>query len=227
MRKLLSFLLLITFAVTAAQAQIRVKDQKIKLQTPVKTIDPAPVESKTPPPAAPPSPVNKSSNTGNQSIPVYSLTSVRISIRTGNDNKEFPSEVGVSLWLKNQAGYDYTKNCLFLVNKLKNEMRINSSTEFGLGKYDVSTEKFTLYALQRDGLKLTIEYIPNFFMDAWKIEGIVLTLEFRDQNGNLHPTLGTKAIAFNDAYGFLNGEYRAMVCLADNNLNSLTSSIVK
>jgi hypothetical protein len=106
-------------------------------------------------------------------------------------------------------------------------MRVNSNTEFGLGKYDVSTEKFTLEALQRDGLKLTIEYMPNFFMDAWKIEGIVLTLEFKDQNGNLHPTLGTKTITFNDAYGFLNGEYRAMVCLADKNLNSLTSSIVK
>src|SRR5688572_3007957 len=80
--KKLSFLsILIVFAFTATQAQIKTRVQKTKPQAPSKIIEPAPAEPKTPPP--PPS-TSKSSNTGNQDIPVYTLTSARVNIRTGS-----------------------------------------------------------------------------------------------------------------------------------------------
>jgi hypothetical protein len=63
-------------------------------------------------------------------------------------------------------------------------------------------------------------------LDAWKIEGVTLTLEFRDQNGNPHPTLGQKVITFSNAQGFLNGYFeRSMTCTTDGYFNPLTAQI--
>src|SRR4051812_27061413 len=81
---------LIVFAVTTIQAQSGKvqKPEQVPLKTrPVKTTPPpTPVINKTSEPAA---------------ASVYSLTSVRVNIRTGNDNKEFPSKVGVMLGTSN------------------------------------------------------------------------------------------------------------------------------
>jgi hypothetical protein len=185
---------------------------QIKKQVPLKVVKTSPASS---------------SGTSNQNAPVYSLSSVKVNISTGSDNKEFPSGVYIELWIKNHQGADYNKDCLYKVSDLKNEMRVNSNTELGLEKYGGAPEKFTLEALQRTGLVLSVGYLPNFFMDAWKIEGVTLTLEFKDQNGNLHPTLGTKSITFNNAYGFLNNEYHTMKCTTDQGFNSLAAAIEK
>ena len=37
--------------------------------------------------------------------PVYSLTAARVSIKTGNDNKEFPSAMYANIFQKGHAGY--------------------------------------------------------------------------------------------------------------------------
>ena len=100
--KILFLSILIVFAASAARAQIKTKVQKTRLQAPSKIIDPVPAEPKTPP--SPP-PTNKSSNTSSQDIPVYTLTSARVNIRTGNDNKEFPSQHG-GVWSDNSTGKD-------------------------------------------------------------------------------------------------------------------------
>jgi hypothetical protein len=160
--------------------------------------------------------------------PVYSITAAKVNIRTGQDNKEFPSAVYIEIWQKDHPGGAlYGQHCLFKVHDLKNEMTSNSTTELGLEKYNGAQEKFLLSTIQQYGLELTVGYQPNFFMDAWKIENITWTLEFRDQNGNLHPTMGTKIISFSNASGFLNNEYTIMKCITDQNLNPLTASIRK
>jgi hypothetical protein len=218
MKKLVFLSLLIVFAATAAKSQIKTKPEKTRLQAPSKIIAPVPVEPKTPPP--PPS-TNKSSNAGNQDIPVYTLTSARVNIKTGNDNKEFPSQVLVTLMAKSTP-QDWRN---YIQINLGNEMKINSDTEFGLdleGRAPTPLETF-----QKSGIALSINYIPNFFADAWKIESVSLILEFKDQNGNLHPSLGRKTVVFSNAYGFLNNEFRYIKCFTDASFSPLTAVISK
>lgn len=149
--------------------------------------------------------------------PVYNLTAVKANIRTGSDNKEFPSDVKTYLTARSN-----TATASFRQVNLKSEMKSNSNTEFGLEKY--GSGSITLADLQTNGLKFEIYYHANFQFDAWKIEGVSITLEFRDQEGNLHPTLGQKTISLSNANGFLNGYFeRRMICTTDGYFNPLST----
>ncbi len=190
---------------------------------------PPPPPTPPPPPPLPPS-TNNSTGTGNQITLVYSLTAVKANIRTGNDNKEYPSAVRTSLRVRGSK-MEYAS---FVQENLKNEMRSNSNTEFGLEKkrgnlYDANGNllDINLAVLQTTGFHFRIDYSANFPFDAWKIEGVTITLEFRDQNGNLHPSLGQKTITFSNANGFLNG-YKGtttMICNTDGYFNPLSAYI--
>lgn len=210
MRKIVFLSALALLAINITQAQIR------------PNVDKSNVKKSAPTP--PPAPVNKSTGTDNTAVPVYSLTSVRVKIRTGNDNKEFPSGVYISLYPRSTAEGAYKP---FSQSKLTNEMRINSETEFGLEREAQLRGEARLEAFQSAGLKFLLRYIPNIIFDAWKIENITLVLEFKDQFGNPHPTLGTKTIVFSNAYGFLNNEYQVMVCETDGSFAPLTAVIKK
>jgi hypothetical protein len=202
MKKLLYLLFLILFAGTAVKAQIKTRAaEKPKLQTPGKVIEPVPTETKTAPSA--PAPTTKSSGTTTTTTPVYVLSSARVKIKTGNDNKEFPSTVWVAVMAKSAPAQWRT----YVQGNLGNEMKINSETEFGLGQ---EAQAISLETFQQSGLVLSIQYNPNIIFDAWKIESVSLTIEFKDQNGNLHPSFGSKTILFSNAYGFLNNEFRYM-----------------
>jgi hypothetical protein len=157
--------------------------------------------------------------------PVYSLTSARVIIKTGSDNKEFLSSMFANIWLKGHQGWAYDVDCLFQIPTLKNEFAVNSTTDLGFEKLNGYPPKLLLSNIQKNGLELNVWYFVNFFMDAWKIENVSLTLEFRDQNGNLHPTMGTKIISFTNAVGFLSHDYVRMKCTTDQNLNPLVASI--
>lgn len=207
-------LMILTFSV--AQAQIKPDVEKIKANTRIKQ-----APSKTAP-APPPPPVNKT--TTSPEVLVYKLTSARVRIRTGNDNKEFSSKVLVSLKTKNTSNSVWSP---FGQQALDNEMRINSETEFGLERQSQSTAPVDLATIQSEGLKLKMTYLPNWLTDAWKIESVSLILEFKDQHGNLHPTMGNKTIVFSNAYGFLNNDYRDIECVTDGNLAPLTAVIKK
>ena len=227
MKKLLSITILAAFTASTATSQTVQKSVRpVKQNVIIKTV---PGQPPPPPPApAPPPPsTNKTSATGTQNTLVYTLTAIRVNIGTGSDNKEFPSKVGVSVWKKGTQLGDYLNNCLYYVNDLKNEMAVNSKTDIGLEKYEGSSDKFSLTNLQISGLEMRVSYDPNFFMDAWKVENISLTLEFKDQNGNYHPTMGRKTISFSNAIGFLNSEYTYFKCITDQDFNPLTASIQK
>jgi len=203
--------------------------QVVTRETPVKKnviIKPA----ATPPPAPAPAPATKTSPPSQPQqpaqqapTPVYSLTAVKVTIKTGTDNKEFPSVLGLTVLDKNGNTPLYG----LPGNGIKNELAVNSVMDFGLQTDGMrpTAEALRLETIQRTGISLKIYYGPNFFMDAWKIEGVSLTLEFKDQNNNLHPTLGSKTIVFNTAKGFLNNTYHTMRCLADGNFTALTSPI--
>ena len=95
MKKNLLLTILIAFITGVLYAQSTIVEKPIKNTQSLKSISaPAPA------PAPAPSPTSKTAAPATKTdVPasVYSLTSVRVNIRTGNDNKEFPSEVGVML----------------------------------------------------------------------------------------------------------------------------------
>jgi len=220
MKKLLFISFLSVFVISISFAQIIQKPTApVKQKGIIKTVPPAP-----PAPAPAPASTNKSTTTGTQNTLVYSLTAVKASIRTGNDNKEYPSNVWVSLGVRG-SGMEYA---FFTQENLKNEMKSNSNTEFGLEKkWTLSKNDISLDVLQTTGIRCRVWYHANFQLDAWKIEGVTVTLEFRDQNGNLHPTLGQKTITFSNANGFLNGYpgTTTMICTTDGYFNPLSASI--
>lgn len=222
MKKILFITIIAVLITSVATSQVIQKSvPAVKQNVIIKTVPPPP-----PPPApAPPQPsTNKSTTSGNQNTLVYSLTAVKANIKTGNDNKEYPSNVWVSVGVRG-SGMEYA---FFKQENLKNEMKSNSSTEFGLEKkWTLSKKDISLDVLQNTGIHCRIWYHANFQLDAWKIEGVTVTLEFRDQNGNLHPTLSQKTITFSNANGFLNGYpgTTTMTCTTDGYFNPLSASI--
>ncbi|MDP3360113.1 MAG: hypothetical protein Q8S41_12285 [Lutibacter sp.] len=218
MKKLLLITMLYAIAISNLNAQIKTSKTLRNTQN---------LNLVIPPPPPPPPTISKTSdpisNTG-VAASVYTLTSARVNIRTGNDNKEFPSKILVTLKTKATPISDWSP---FYQLNLDNEMRINSNTEFGLERDVQLRGESKLEAFQNSGLIMRIIYLPNFFADAWKIENITLVLEFKNQFGNPHPTLGSKTIVFSNAYGFLNNEYRYMECITDGSFNPLTAVISK
>ena len=153
---------------------------------------------------------------------VYSLSGAIVNIGTGADNKEFPSQVAIELYNKQTSG--------ILVHQPfennRGEFKSNQDATIGLDKHPNSNaQDLTLESIAQGGLSLRMYYRPNFGTDAWKIENVSITLEFRDQNGIPHPTLARKVINFNNATGFLNGWDHVLTCFTDGALRPTTSSI--
>lgn len=220
MKKLLLLTILSAFIISAAVSQVTQKTVPALKQNVILKTVPAPPP---PAPAPPPPTTNKTTAAGAENTPVYRLTAVKVNIRTGNDNKEYPSGVRTTLGVRG-SGMEYF---YFVQNNLKNEMKSNTNTEFGLEKATGNFKEITLDALQNAGCEIRINYSANFQLDAWKIEGVTATLEFRDQNGNLHPTLSQKTINFSNANGFLNGYpgTTMMICNTDGYFNPLSANI--
>jgi hypothetical protein len=212
MRKIVFLSTLALLALGSSQAQLK------------PNVERSSIKKSAPPPPPAPAPASKTGGTESTPALVYSLTSVRVRIRTGNDNKEFPSKVLTSLRARSAASGQANP---FNQSKLDNEMRINSDTEFGMERVTQYQTESRLDAFQSSGLKFRVDYWPNWLTDAWKIEGITLVLEFKDQFGNLHPTLGNKTIVFSNAYGFLNSTYWIMECETDGSFAPLTALIRK
>lgn len=236
MKQQLFLLLLATLAAGTINAQQPTMERPLKKAV-IKPVPPAPAPAPAQkPPAPPPTPAQKTAPVPTQSTPpasnppVYRMTSAKVVIQTGSDNKEFPSALNLRLLTLN------TKQGLYLLpgNGLNNELKVNSSNDFGLvlnqgTNADANAkiqQALTLdYIQQSGGLNLRIYYGPNFFMDAWKIEGVKLILEFKDQNNNPHPVYGYKTIVYNTASGFLNNSHKTMECLSDRDFNPTTSPI--
>jgi hypothetical protein len=171
----------------------------------------------------------------------YWLSVVKVTISTGADNKEALSNVSIELGVRN------TDFQIFSQNSVTNELKSNSTATIGLEKskafisashphaipviYYTSTtgpQAINLSAVERNGIGIRVVYKPNIFADAWKIENVSVTLEFRDEKGNLHPVSGQQSIKFSNANTFLdNFDKRILICTADGLFNPLTSFVTK
>lgn len=191
------------------------------------------------------SPGLESAPTRTTSLPLtnadYSLSSVKVTIKTGSDNKESLSNISFELSVRD------TNYSILAQNNCTNELKVNSENTFGLesarewiwaiNPNAIPTIYYTrptgikavmLSDVEKYGLSLRIIYKPNFFADAWKIETVKLLLEFRDAKGNLHPNTGQKTIVFTSTSTFLdNFDKRILICTADNAFNPLTSFVTK
>lgn len=149
---------------------------------------------------------------------LYYLSSAKVDIVTGNDNKELLSRYHISLSrpggnLYNSDGgpsglYDNTQ-AFYTYEKHRQEFKTNSTNQViletdyqfpgsfpggaygGWRYYELGLDLIQIY-----GLELYISYSPNFILDAWKIDKVTLTMEFKDLTGKPHPTWGTVVVSF-------------------------------
>ncbi len=165
------------------QKEIISDSVKKSLSRPAKTID------------------TKSASPAAATASVYKLSAAKISIRTGNDNKE---DGNTMLFFFREKDGIWGKGADLFQAGTKSEIKTNSNYELLLSKtLPIGAAQYTLENLQARGLYLAVYYSPHFFSDAWKIEAITVQLEFKDQFGTLHPSFGNWTIQLNIANGLL------------------------
>lgn len=146
-----------------------------------------------------------------EGIDQYYLTTATFTIHTGNDNKEILSGFEIKLYINggavrtdNTPTYEELRGEPWNPHRLQQygppifgskdvELKVNSSTAF-----DKTWSPDAVWApalgnlatIQQHGLRIVIKYLPNFFLDAWKIDRVSLTVNFQnvDQISNFRRT---------------------------------------
>jgi|GEM_PF-3484521 len=158
-------------------------------------------------------PIKQAPATKNTAPNVYTLNSVKVSIQTGNDNKE--NGASMIFFVREKTGV-WGQGADLFQGGSKSELKVNSTTELILDKVPATTAaSYTLENLQARGLYFAVYYSPNFLTDAWKIEAITITLEFKDQYGNLHSSFGNRVVQYNISNGLLTNSKWLLKATAD------------
>jgi hypothetical protein len=123
----------------------------------------------------------------------YYLVGGKYTIRTGNDNKEAPSRVTFKLYTNGgETRPEWLDNNPLKLSEIWTsfdtkgvELKVNSSAniEFDNRKgldFNYLPWKGNLAYIQQHGLRLVIKYEPNFPLDAWRVDGVTMTLKFMD-----------------------------------------------
>jgi hypothetical protein len=200
MKKSVVLLIMIIFYVTGAFAQTMSKPTKPvaatqTMSTPATVTMTKTVKTPPPPPA---------------STTQYILSSVKVNLFTGNDNKELPSVVNLNVYRILQSKTvpgtpDPDGGRLLYFGYVQGnssaEFRVNSNTELTLDPvYPPGDDHYEnvngLTWIQQYGLRLRIDYLPNFLTDAWKIDHVTMTLEFKDIQGRPDPSMPMKTVVF-------------------------------
>lgn len=192
---------------------------------------------------------NENNNTAESTITAraiknadYFLTSAKITVQTGNDNKEANNSlvyfyIGVA---------NYNQQMAFSLGDVRTkdgyapEIRANSTTEL-LPNHSLDPDYHSLYSAynslcfyKQRGLAVTVFYDNKAWAtDAWKINSISVTVEFKDRNGNPYPNpaYASKTITFpvNALLGYRAGDditnnkdqLRVLMMGTDENFNPL------
>jgi hypothetical protein len=125
----------------------------------------------------------------------YLLTGGTITIHTGNDNKEAPSHFGVTLYVnggetepENSANPNPDRLQYVVTFDTKaGELKINSSADFKITAKQFARKD--LANIQQHGLRIRIKYLPNFPLDAWKIDRVALTVNFQNAQKTENKTM--------------------------------------
>lgn len=158
----------------------------------------------------------------------YFLAVATMVVKTGNDNKEKGSKLifrvypatGTDNWRKGYLQENYT-----------DELKVWSSNSFTLPRAAGFDQNFNSLANYRQtGIMVDINYNtlgngPFCLLDAWKIEEVSVTLEFKNKNGDPHPTMGSKTIYFSNPNMYLDYKKWQLYCKTDPYFNTLTPFI--
>jgi hypothetical protein len=120
-----------------------------------------------------------------ESNPEYVLTNAMFGIYTGDDNKELLSHFEIRLYI-NGGGTNTDPNNLqqygVIVGRKDVELKVNSGVSL-TGIWKPGDQWFPalgdLANIKRYGLRIVIKYFPNFFLDAWKLDKVDLTVSFQ------------------------------------------------
>src|SRR5207249_4345146 len=83
-----------------------------------------------------------------------------------------------------------------------------------------ANDLFNYNYFQRGG-RLEIHYSPNFVLDAWRINDVILTLTFVDQNN----AQLVKSIKYNNISQLLNNQYKMLECRFSSTFENAGTSI--
>lgn len=177
---------------------------------------------------------NENNNTAEYSLPPHVnnpgdlfLSSVTLSIQTGNDNKE-ANNSDVDFYLAPASLATLSTNKGFRLNGYKSEIKINATTSISLNKTQTTVEpQNSLEFFKQTGLKLMIVYNNRVFpTDAWKINNVSAKLDFKDRFGNDLRTIHINFPISNGILGYRLGDpltikdqKRWLILEADGNFN--------
>ena len=158
----------------------------------------------------------------------YFLAAATISVKTGKDNKEKGSSVIFRVYPA--SGTDnYRKG--YCQENFKDELKIWNTNNFTLPRAGAFDQNFNSLANYRQtGIMVDINYNtvgngPFFALDAWKIEEVGVTLEFKNKKGEPHPTMGSKTIYFTNSDMYLDYTKWQLYCKTDQYFSPLTPFI--
>jgi hypothetical protein len=158
----------------------------------------------------------------------YFLAVAKISVKTGKDNKEKGSKLILRVYPA--AGADNWRRGYSQEN-FSDELKIWNTDYFTLPRAATFDQNFNSLAnYKQTGIMVDINYNtvgngPFFALDAWKIEEIVITLEFKNKNGDPHPAMGSKIISFTGSDMYLDFKKWQLYCKTDQYFNPLTPFI--
>ncbi|MFT3822886.1 MAG: hypothetical protein QM731_03155 [Chitinophagaceae bacterium] len=170
-----------------------------------------------------------SSTTAAPSDADYFLAVAKITIKTGNDNKDNGAKLilrvypatGTDNYRKGYCQENYTRE---LKKWATDEIPLPRAGEFNQSFNSLANYKQT-------GIMVDILYDtwggPYPPLDAWKIEEVSVTLEFKDKEGKSHPTMGSKIIHFPNSNQYLDFTKWHLFCKTDQYMNPLTPFITK
>jgi hypothetical protein len=132
----------------------------------------------------------------------YFLAGAVIKISTGGDNKE-PNTSTAFFEVRPRKSNGIVA---YKLNDYANELQVNQTADLRLDRVATLTSaQNSLQYFKQNGLSVLVAYCnKGFCTDAWKINSITVTLEFKDANGN--PALNgyaSKTISFPVSSGTL------------------------
>ncbi len=158
----------------------------------------------------------------------YFLAVATISLKTGKDNKEKGSKLILRVYPA--SGTDNWRKG-YLQENFTDELKTWHTDNFTLPRAPAFDQNFNSLANYRQtGIMVDINYNtlgngPFFGTDAWKVEEVAVTLEFKNKKGDPHPTMGSKTIYFTNSNMYLDFTKWQLYCKTDQYFTTLTPFI--
>jgi hypothetical protein len=202
---------LLTLLAFSANAQRRIDSATLAKPVMNKTNVPVKMTKTVPQPAPAPAPAPKSQTIPktkpNDTQPAltdadYFLAGAVVRISSGNDNKEANASMAYFyVRPRNSSGF-----LSYKLEEYASELPSNQTVDLRLNRVAaLASAQNSLKYYKQNGLSVLVAYAnKSFCTDAWKINSVTVTLEFKDVNGNPAPDgYASKTISYPVSSGTL------------------------